>query len=103
MRNCGGDVDAFAEADAAFHFALGQAANNEVLLGILNSLRSLLAVWIRRVVATVSDTQALYEQHLAIFQAVQERDAEKAVQAMEAHLKMVTVRLLEGRKDGNEG
>ena len=97
MHNCGGDVDAFAEADAAFHFSLGRAANNEVLLGILNSLRSLLAVWIRRVLTMASDTQALYDQHLAIFRAVQGRDAEKAVRAMEVHLTLVTARLLDPR------
>jgi len=52
MRRSGtaGDIDAFVEADALFHLEVARLSGNTVLAGMLNSVSSLLRVWMSRAV-----------------------------------------------------
>jgi GntR family transcriptional repressor for pyruvate dehydrogenase complex len=47
----------FAQADLLFHRQIGAAAGNDVLMGILHTLRALQEVWIRRVTSARTDLE----------------------------------------------
>lgn len=87
-------VETFTQADTAFHLCLAESASSAVLSSILNSVRELLSTWIRTVVSDLPRTGPLYREHLKIFKAVQDRDAERAAVAMEVHMESVSKRLL---------
>ncbi len=95
MRAALKDPEAFAESDAAFHFTIAQAAQNTVLAGLLMSLRSLLRVWIRRVLATPDEAKWALNEHRLILSAIQKRDRDGAQKAMLAHIDRVAARLRE--------
>ncbi|MDV6271782.1 FadR/GntR family transcriptional regulator [Rhodococcus globerulus] len=84
------DWTSFTAADTAFHLAVAAAAHNQVLAGILSSIRSLVEVWIGRVVAADPDTSALYEEHRKIFDAVRLKNPGAAGAAMHDHIQRVT-------------
>ena len=84
-----GDQPRFVETDLEFHFALARIANNP----IFTSLMTAVGTWLgkQRVVsaqggATQSDA---YAQHEAIFEAIANRDPERAGRAMQIHLEAV--------------
>ena len=88
-------VEAFTDADTAFHLCLAEAASSAVLSSILNSIRELLRTWIRTVVTDLPNTTGLYREHLKIFKSVQAQDGAAAAAAMEAHMDSVSKRLLQ--------
>jgi GntR family transcriptional repressor for pyruvate dehydrogenase complex len=77
----------FVEADIAFHFTLSEASQNSALRDILSGMRSLLDVWIRRVVYAADDLPIRYRRHLTIFEAIKKGDPEAAAEAMANHMK----------------
>lgn len=91
MRNS--DNDAFIEGDIAFHMAIVTAAKNGVLYDVLNSIRSLLRVWIRRAVAEAGETATPYAEHVPIFEAIRDGRADDAAAAMSTHMAKATDRL----------
>ena len=42
------DLAAFVEADAAFHREIAESSGNQVLAELLQSIRSLLRIWVDR-------------------------------------------------------
>ena len=88
-----GDADAFVAADVAFHLRLAEAANNETLLQIMISIRSLLQVWISRVMNHETDFAISYDEHVSILKAIAAGDAPAAREAMDAHVKLALNRL----------
>lgn len=88
--NSATSIEAFTEADSQFHLHLADAAGNAVLSGILHSIRSLLRVWISRVVSEADTTSRLCDQHRAILEAVETGKADAAGRAMDVHLESVT-------------
>jgi GntR family transcriptional repressor for pyruvate dehydrogenase complex len=89
-------VQEFSVADLAFHLKIADAAHNEVLAGMLRSIRTLVTVWIRRVVTAERDLAELTREHLAILEAVEAQDPTAAAEAMEEHLTTVIHRLSAG-------
>jgi GntR family transcriptional regulator, transcriptional repressor for pyruvate dehydrogenase complex len=89
-------VQEFSVADLAFHLKIADAARNEVLAGMLRSIRTLVTVWIRRVVTAERDLAELTREHLAILEAVEAQDPIAAGEAMEEHLTTVIDRLSAG-------
>jgi GntR family transcriptional repressor for pyruvate dehydrogenase complex len=90
------DVAEFTAADVEFHLCLADASGNGVLTGVLRSIRTLLATWIRRVrerEEKAHNTKVLYQQHLAIADAVELGDGDAAAAAMQAHMDYVTAAL----------
>jgi GntR family transcriptional regulator, transcriptional repressor for pyruvate dehydrogenase complex len=87
-------VQAFTEADLAFHLILANGSGNSVLAGVLRNIRSLLAVWIRRV-REQDSADVLFEQHVAIADAVEARDGDAAAAAMKSHMDRVAGALRE--------
>jgi GntR family transcriptional regulator, transcriptional repressor for pyruvate dehydrogenase complex len=81
-------VQSFTEADLDFHLILANGSGNSVLSGVLRNIRSLLAVWIRRV-REQDSPDVLYAQHVAIAEAVEARDGDAAAAAMQTHMDRV--------------
>jgi GntR family transcriptional repressor for pyruvate dehydrogenase complex len=86
MKAARNDPKKFVDADIAFHITLGEACQNTAFRDILSGMRSLLDVWVRRVVYAAEDLGPRYRRHLAIFEAIKKRDPEAAAQAMADHM-----------------
>lgn len=91
----------FRNSDARFHGALAQAARNERLESAIASARGEMFAPLDELVYTeiVESSRA---GHLAIYEAVRDRDAERARRAMEEHLEQTRqeLELLIFGKDG---
>jgi GntR family transcriptional repressor for pyruvate dehydrogenase complex len=95
MRAAGSDVDAYVEADIAFHLQIARASGNGVLANLLTSLRSLLRVWADRVLHHAGETDTSLAMHEPIVKAISDHDAERARAAMRAHMERANRRLRE--------
>jgi GntR family transcriptional regulator, transcriptional repressor for pyruvate dehydrogenase complex len=95
MRAAGPDVDAYVDADIAFHLQLAQASGNGVFANLLTSLRSLLRVWADRVLHHVGETDTSLAVHEPIVEAIAASDVEAARAAMRAHMERANRRLRE--------
>lgn len=95
MKNAHSDADTDAEmaSDAEFHNAIGEAAHNIVLLHSLRSCFHLLredVFFNRRMIFAMEDgQQALLQQHIDIFEAIKNKDADGARQAAQNHIDFV--------------
>lgn len=96
-------ADAFVDADIAFHLAVAQAAHNTVLLDVLNSIRSLLQVWIRRSIAQAGETEGSHLEHVPVLDAIVEADADGARAAMATHMNAAATRLSESIRADSGG
>ncbi|PZF56174.1 GntR family transcriptional regulator [Curtobacterium sp. MCBD17_034] len=88
------DAEAFIDADVRFHVHIARIAGNEVLADLLQSLRSLLRVWVDRGVRTVAGAEAAYEEHRRVFEAMRSRDAAGTERAMGTHMDTASARIL---------
>lgn len=95
MKSAHKNPKKFVEADIAFHITLSEASQNSALRDILSGMRSLLDVWIRRVVYAADDRLVRYRRHLAIFEAIKKGDPEAAANAMAEHMKSASKSLHE--------
>jgi GntR family transcriptional repressor for pyruvate dehydrogenase complex len=86
-------ADEFVAADIGFHFTIATAAGNQSLLQIMRSIRSLLQVWITRVMHAADSSRPTWEEHAAVLKAIERKDPGGARQAMEAHMVGATARL----------
>jgi GntR family transcriptional repressor for pyruvate dehydrogenase complex len=92
MRTCADDD--FAEADTAFHAAVGDLCGNVVLRDMLKGLRTMVQRgWIERT-AAVRSRRVAYDDHVPILEAIERRDAQGAREAMARHMEGATQRLM---------
>jgi len=84
----------FIEADLKFHLQIAQAAENQVLLDLLQSIRSLLRVWVERGLANDEDAQLALDEHARVFEAMESRDPDAVEAAMRAHMTTASSRLV---------
>lgn len=87
------DPAEFVSADIAFHLEVANAAGNQSLLQIMQSIRALLQVWISRVMQAGGSSRPTYAEHAAILEAIARSDTDAARAAMEAHMRGATKRL----------
>ncbi|MGW1992756.1 GntR family transcriptional regulator [Embleya sp. NPDC001921] len=81
------DPVAFIDCDRVFHRTIVQAAGNPVLAEFYESLRDRqIRMGLRAVARTESRARAVLDEHGAIAAAVRDGDAERAGQAVAAHL-----------------
>ncbi|GAB2804169.1 FadR/GntR family transcriptional regulator [Streptomyces daliensis] len=93
MRDCP-DTE-FAEADTAFHAALAEISGNTVLRDMLKGMRAMIQRgWVERT-GEVRPREVAYEDHVPIFEAVEQGDAEAARAAMARHTRGASRRLRE--------
>jgi GntR family transcriptional repressor for pyruvate dehydrogenase complex len=93
MRANLADRTRFIEADLKFHLQIAQAANNQVLLGLLQSIRSLLRVWVERGIALDDEAQRALDEHTRVYEAMMTRDPEAVETAMREHMMTAGARL----------
>jgi GntR family transcriptional repressor for pyruvate dehydrogenase complex len=86
MRAPGVTKEEGAEADLEFHLAVARATHNVVLVSIVETIRSLLREAILLTMKNGFNPEYLHGRHVAIVEAIEQRDARRAAQAMEAHL-----------------
>jgi GntR family transcriptional regulator, transcriptional repressor for pyruvate dehydrogenase complex len=81
--------DVYIEADLDFHLALAEAAGNQIILSLLDSIVGLLRAERIRIFQTEGGPDRGQYHHKQILEAVEKRDAGGARQAMRAHLEQV--------------
>jgi DNA-binding FadR family transcriptional regulator len=87
MEQAGGDVQAFMDADLAFHVACLEAAHNEFLLPIAHAIRTELMTSMRVTNRDAEENRRVsLPLHRAIRDAVLARDPDAARLAMQRHL-----------------
>lgn len=96
MSSAEGNEELGEKADLKFHLALAAATQNTLLVKLLNDVSDIMQqtmketrrIWLYSKQTTVGK---LYEEHLAIYEAVLEQNEGKARIAMETHLNNVEV------------
>ncbi|MCU1510223.1 MAG: GntR family transcriptional regulator [Arthrobacter sp.] len=90
------DLGVFVEADAAFHREIATSSGNQVLQELLQSIRSLLRIWVDRALTEKGHAAAALAEHWEIFRALESRDEAAATAAMHSHMATAARRLLAG-------
>ena len=83
------DPDAYIEADLDFHLALAEAAENPLILSLLDSIVGLLREQRIRIFFEDGGPQRGQYHHARILSAIERRDAEASRAAMRDHLQQV--------------
>jgi GntR family transcriptional regulator, transcriptional repressor for pyruvate dehydrogenase complex len=80
------DVNRETEIDLAFHEAIAQASHNELLVSLMSSVRSLLRRYMAQSISMTESMESTYQEHDAVYQAIQAHDPARTTRAMTAHL-----------------
>src|SRR5271167_836904 len=83
------DPDAYIEADLDFHLALAEAADNPLILSLLDSIVGLLREQRIRIFQVEGGPNRGQYHHKRILEAVEQHSPERAREAMRAHLNQV--------------
>ena len=83
------DGEAFIEADLDFHLALAKAAANPLILSLIDSIGELLREQRMRIFYAEGGPERGQFHHKRILEAVEQRDPERAREAMRAYLHQV--------------
>ena len=87
------------DADAAFHNAIARATNNQAIMFVIDSMWKMRtkAAQLQKVYRDVCDNDPSHreDEHLAILNALKNRDSGAARQTMRAHFTRIIVALLE--------
>jgi GntR family transcriptional regulator, transcriptional repressor for pyruvate dehydrogenase complex len=94
MRENINDHETFVEADVRFHQELATAAGNDALAVLLQSVRSLLRVWVDRSVDNTADARRAVIEHERVLHAIEARDPDRAVSSMSEHMATAGDRLM---------
>ncbi len=86
MRNNRGSFEAFVAADMAFHQELAASAQNTLLAEMLQSVRSLIRVWVERALSDSGHAELTCAEHEAAVVALRAGDPAAAADAMSAHM-----------------
>lgn len=90
MDQAGANADAYIEADLDFHLALAEAADNPLILALIDSIVVLLRQHRLRMFHVHGGPERGQLHHQRILDAVARHDADAARVAMHAHLRQVT-------------
>ncbi|MGO2660343.1 FadR/GntR family transcriptional regulator [Mycetocola reblochoni] len=100
MEDTTADLPAFIEADARFHLQLASSSGNVVLRDLLQSIRSLLRVWVDRGLRSTPQAEDALAEHRTVFAAVEAGDGDAAERAMHEHMSTASRRLEDADADG---
>ena len=97
------DLPKFIERDVRFHVAVAESCDNQIMIKIVEILRRLMKQLIERVFYDVAvDKQALmqltYDFHEKVYNAILERDPERAKRSMQNHLSDVMERIVSSER-----
>ncbi len=88
------DRSKFIESELKFHLQLARSADNQVLFDLLQSIRSLLRLWVERGLDSRSDAELAYEEHAAVLTAIENGDPDAVAAAMRHHMTTAAERLM---------
>ncbi|WGW14143.1 FadR/GntR family transcriptional regulator [Saxibacter everestensis] len=94
MAHSGRDFSAFVEADSLFHREIAVSSGNQVLQELLQSIRSLLRIWVDRALQDSGHAEIAVQEHAKVLEALKERDPDAAAAAMTKHMASASKRLL---------
>lgn len=83
------DADRFIEADLDFHLALAEAADNPLILTLIDSIVGLLREQRSRIFNEPGGPERGQFHHKRILEAIEGRDSEAARHAMRAHMQQI--------------
>ena len=83
------DADAFIEADLDFHLALAEAAGNPIILSLIDSIVGLLREQRMRTYFVGGGPERGQYHHKRILEGVENHDAARARETMQAHMQQV--------------
>ena len=86
------------EADAEFHFAIGQATQNQALEKLVSGLMEMLSRSREESLQTPGRSQASIDSHQKILSAIEEHDKGKARKAMLYHIEQVEQNVFGSKK-----
>ncbi|UMZ74105.1 FadR/GntR family transcriptional regulator [Natranaerofaba carboxydovora] len=79
--------------DGMFHYSIWEATNNNILLRLMNTIYDMIIETMKhsrvKMFEKPGNKKILLEQHKKIYQAIKEKDVEKAREAMREHLLFV--------------
>ena len=84
------------QLDLDFHVALAKASHNAVMGFLVDSMRSLLEIWLRSAFSNRHiDIPEIINEHNAILSALFAREEQRVAELVSAHLKRASERLLQ--------
>lgn len=86
MRECIANGTSILDADMKFHLAVATAGHNHLLKNAVQLLRNMMLQWIHFKLLIPNVPSKVLKRHEAIYQAISNRDAERARAAMRKHL-----------------
>ncbi len=89
MDRAQGDPDLYIEADLDFHLALAEAAGNQIILSLIDSIVGLLRAQRIRIFRAPGGPERGQVFHKRILAAIEQRDRVAAREAMKSHLEQV--------------
>ncbi|MGW1712557.1 FadR/GntR family transcriptional regulator [Streptomyces sp. NPDC002156] len=93
MEGSTGDYETFVAADMRFHQAVALASQNALISDLLQTVRSLIRVWVERSMHDSAHAQLAVKDHRALFEAISAGDADQAAAAMNIHMESALQRL----------
>lgn len=81
-----GDKVTFLEVDKAFHLHLIHCHRNQHLAAVMNNIRNLISILGHEAIIREGRAEKVLEEHQAIIDAIEQRDATRALAAMRTHL-----------------
>ncbi len=102
MKAAAKDAKKFAVLDVAFHVALANSSGNALVYDLVSMIRGHLVRVLPKVLQLPNALPLSTQEHIAIVEAIEHRDAEGARAAMHAHLEAVLQRYGDAMKgDGS--
>lgn len=93
MEKARNDGEIGEEADMRFHMAIAKATHNDVLIHLMSSVSEVMLSVLQEtrqvLIYNEQKTVSLIEEHQAIYEAIKERNPEKAYEHMLTHLRNV--------------
>lgn len=94
MKRANGNEELGEKADFQFHLTLAEASQNPMLVGLMKNVSGLMVETMKEtrrlwLFSKQTTMERLFEEHLAIFEAIRDQDEEKARREMLAHLENV--------------
>lgn len=80
------DVNGLMEVDLQFHLAISAAARNRVLAELLRTLHEKQARFWFLTLSEMHHSERIYDEHMQILTAMENRDSEAAMQAIHHHI-----------------
>jgi GntR family transcriptional repressor for pyruvate dehydrogenase complex len=85
---------AFVAADMLFHQTIAHAADNALLEDLLQTVRSLIRLWVERALNDSDHARLACAEHHAVLEALRAHNADTAASAMSTHMDTARRRLL---------